>query len=766
MPKLILVAFVITGFIVNVSPGQESPAARCEVHTSASESDGQQPTSTSNEGPATPQHFISRIDKKIPQLLNDFSVPGAAIGIIEDGEIILQKGYGLADVENNATVTTTTGFNIGSVSKTVAAWGIMKLVQEGKIELDAPAEKYLSRWHLPESAFDANEVTIRRLLSHTAGLSLHGYPGWAPDEELPTIEESLNGKNNGPGRVEIIMAPGSQYKYSGGGFTILQLIIEEVTGQKFQDYMQDQILNPLGMTNSSYNIDDAIMAASAAEYGKFGERIAFELFTAQAAAGLHTTIEDFTRFALANLHQSRDFEKHNSVLPANVLEQMMKPVPQAKGRYGYGMGYFAESIPGTSVILGGHRGANDGWHAIFNVNPATNDGFVMLTNGGDGQKVYSPIYYDWVFWKLGVELEKWHNAKPPVSKKLKSMVDHTGISNARSAYQELKTTQLDKYDFAENHLNELGYFYLARDEVDSAIEIFKLNIEAFPNAANPYDSYAEALLRAGRKEESIANYKKSLELDSRNPGAVRVLSDLGVDVDIDPYFVESVELSSNKGPQVITRNILQDSEGDFWLATWNGIMLYDGTTFTNVTNKEQLRRYRTFSLLQDHQNNIWLGTTGAGVYRYDGQTYTNFTTDDGLSDNGILSMMQDADNNIWFGGMGLTKYDGSSFTSFAEKDGFTGAEVGSITQAPDGTIWFGTRGALFQFDGKSFVDFTKANQVDIEKKQLRPGIDRPPGPSLVWRFPRTVSLRWRGGAARLSASMFLAFRRFARQNLV
>ena len=148
--------------------------------------------------------------------------------------------------------------------------------------------------------------------------------------------------------------------------------------------------------------------------------------------------------------------------------------------------------------------------------------------------------------------------------------------------------------------------------------------------------------------------------------------------DVDPYFRESSGISSNTGPQVITRNILQDSKGGFWLATWNGVMRYDGTTFTNVTNKEGLRRYRAFSLLEDHQENIWLGTTGAGLYRYDGSTYTNFTTKDGLVDNTVLSMMQDSDNNIWFGGMGLTKYDGTTFTSFAKEDGFTSSDVNEV----------------------------------------------------------------------------------------
>ena len=192
--------------------------------------------------------------------------------------------------------------------------------------------------------------------------------------------------------------------------------------------------------------------------------------------------------------------------------------------------------------------------------------------------------------------------------------------------------------------------------------------------------------------------------------------------DVDPYFVESSDITSKTAPPVITRNILQDRKGVFWLATWQGIVRYDGKTFTNVTNKEGLRPYRAFCLMEDHKGHIWFGLTGAGVYRYDGSSFTNYTTKDGLADNTVLSMMQDRDKNIWFGGMGLTKYDGSSFTSFTEKDGFTSSDVHSLSQAPDGSFWFGTRGALFHYDGKTFVNFTKKQGVDINKNSYTPAL--------------------------------------------
>jgi len=485
--------------------------------------------SAQNESKSIEQ-FVNELDKKIPKYLNNFSIPGTAIAIIKDGEIVLQKGYGFADIEKEIKVNTQTGFNIASISKTVAAWGVMKLVQERKIDLDAPAEKYLSRWHLPKSAFNSDEVTIRRLLSHTAGLSLHGYPGWSPKDKLPTIEESLNGKNNGPGGVEIIMKPGTKYQYSGGGFTILQLIIEEVTGQTFEDYMQEQILDPLGMINSSYKIDDKIMAASASEYDNFGEKIDFELFTAQAAAGLHTTIEDFTRFAFANLYRNNDQEKDNPILSADIIQQMMEPVPAPDSDYGYGLGYEIDMRKALKGLKG-HNGDNTGWHAMFRVDPVTNDGFIVFTNGGAGNNIINLALCEWVNWRTGESLWKGCHIKLPIASKLKQIIEDKGIEDIAATYMTLKKEQPDEYNFSESQLNDLGYFYIGREELEKATAIFKLNTQAFPYAWNTYDSYGEALLAQGTRKEAVKNYKKSIRLNPENEHGKNVLKELGVPTD-------------------------------------------------------------------------------------------------------------------------------------------------------------------------------------------------------------------------------------------
>jgi len=484
--------------------------------------------------------FTNELDQKIPKLLKEFMVPGTAVAIIENGELVLQKAYGFSNLDKGEKVTTQTGFNIGSISKTVAAWGIMNLVEEGKIDLDAPAETYLTRWKLPESNFDSKKVTVRRLLSHTAGLSLHGYPGWTKNDRLSTIEESLDGRNNGPGRVEMIMEPGTQWKYSGGGYTILQLIIEEVTGQKFEDYIQTAVLNPLGMKSSSYTIDETILDNSSLEYDSFGEEIDFELFTAQAAAGLHTTIEDFTRFAYASLFSYKDNSKYNTVLTQKTIEEMLEPAEASNGSYG--LGYQVQNIPNSSYILKGHGGANSGWHAFFRVNPETNDGFIMITNGGAGHNIYTQIFCDWIQWKTGASMGDRCNVRPSIASKLKSVMDLDGKADLASVYDDLKTNASENYNFGEDIINDLGYYYMNRKELTKAITVFKLVVDKFPESSNAYDSYGEALLANGNTEAAITNYKKSVELNPANTNGVEVLKSLNVDVsDLPKAFEVAIE---------------------------------------------------------------------------------------------------------------------------------------------------------------------------------------------------------------------------------
>ena len=178
--------------------------------------------------------------------------------------------------------------------------------------------------------------------------------------------------------------------------------------------------------------------------------------------------------------------------------------------------------------------------------------------------------------------------------------------------------------------------------------------------------------------------------------------------DFDPYFIETTSITSPTGPDCITRNILQDRNGDVWLASWEGIIRYDGNSFTNFTNKNKLRRFHVFSLLEDTKGNLWFGTIGAGVYKYDGNTFTNITVQDGLANDTVGCMFEDTSGNIWFGTAGgASMYDGNSFYNFTDADGLSNNDINSIIEDVSGNLWFGTRGDVSIYDGDSFTNFTK-----------------------------------------------------------
>ena len=177
--------------------------------------------------------------------------------------------------------------------------------------------------------------------------------------------------------------------------------------------------------------------------------------------------------------------------------------------------------------------------------------------------------------------------------------------------------------------------------------------------------------------------------------------------DSDPYFQETNTITTSYGPSSITRNIMQDRKGNIWLASWEGIMRYDGTSFTNFTNKERLRRYHVFSVLEDSKGNLWFGTIGAGVYRYDGKKFTNITTKDGLAHDRVGCFYEDKAGNIWMGTEGgISVYDGKSIRNFTTEEGLTNNDINAIIEDKSGKFWFGTRGEACFYDGKTFTKFT------------------------------------------------------------
>ena len=460
--------------------------------------------------------YQASIDSLVPALLSELATPGAAVALFRDGKVVLAKGYGWANREKKIPVTRETLFNIGSISKTHAAWGLLKLVEEGKLDLDAPVEKYLTRWHLPASAFNHDGVTLRRFLSHTAGLRLHGYPGFDPSEKLPTIEESLSGKTNGSGDVRVIMEPGTKWQYSGGGYTIAQLLVEEVTGRLFNDYMKDAVFKPLGMTSSSYLWDAMVEARAAQPYGVVNA-IPGPRFTAQAAASLETSLDDFIRFAQASMSGERA-EFRTGVLKPETVRAMQQPVLPASPTYG--LGYQLQDMNGVRAV--GHGGSNSGWQAQFFVVPSTGDGLIVMTNSTIGFEVHRQLFCAWRRAMLGQE----QPCAKAIAAVMASVIGRAGPREAAAEWRRLKAERPNDYDFREQNLNMLGHALLGEKRVDDAIAMFELNTEAYPNAFNTWDSLGEGLLAKGDTAAAIRNFEKSVALNPANTDGVEALKRL------------------------------------------------------------------------------------------------------------------------------------------------------------------------------------------------------------------------------------------------
>lgn len=180
----------------------------------------------------------------------------------------------------------------------------------------------------------------------------------------------------------------------------------------------------------------------------------------------------------------------------------------------------------------------------------------------------------------------------------------------------------------------------------------------------------------------------------------------GQDKSYDPYFIETTDTVSEYGPWHITRDVLQDKSGNFWFATWMGIVKYDGKLFTNYTLKDNLIHFHVVCCYEDKKGNLWFGTARGGAYLYDGKSFTLITKKDGLVDNNISCILEDKNGNMWFGTEnGVSRYDGKTFTNFTKHNGFAGKFVNCMMQDKTGKMWFGTSEGLYHFNGKSIADF-------------------------------------------------------------
>jgi CubicO group peptidase (beta-lactamase class C family) len=326
---------------------------------------------------------------KLADRISVYHVPGVSIAVINDGKLEWARGYGVLEAGGAKAVTAETLFQAASISKPVTAMAALALVEQGKLNLDENVNLRLASWHVPDNQFTKTEkVTLRRLLSHSAGLTVHGFPGYAANQSLPTLTQILDGQkpsaNTGPIRVDLL--PGKEFRYSGGGYTVLQQLMMDVTGKPFPNLLQDLVLGKVGMSHSTFAqpLPKELEAVAAVGHRPNGQAIdgRWHTYPEMAAAGLWTTPSDLALFAIELMESAKG--KSSKVLSQDMARQMlMKQIGS------YGLGVAVGGNEGGTTF--GHGGSNEGFTCILVAHVDTGQGAVVMTNSDNGPPLFEEI---------------------------------------------------------------------------------------------------------------------------------------------------------------------------------------------------------------------------------------------------------------------------------------------------------------------------------------------------------------------------------------
>jgi CubicO group peptidase (beta-lactamase class C family) len=329
-------------------------------------------------------------------------VHGVSIAVIHNGVIEWARGFGVARV-GGAAVTAETLFQAGSISKPVATMAALHLVEQGKLSLTADVNTELVSWKLPPAGpmVEGGTVTLQELLTHTAGMTVHGFPGYAKGEPVPTLVEVLNGEKPANTPAILLMdTPGKKWNYSGGGFTIAQMMMVDASKEPFPKLLHDTVLGPIGMTHSTYEqpLPEAMSGGAATPYNADGTPIpgGAHTYPEMAAAGLWTTATDLAKYAIEN--QQSLAGKANHVLSQEMTERMLRP-----GIGSWGLGVQVGGSDADRYFT--HGGVNEGFESLFMAYERHGDGAVVMTNAQGGMRLATEVMqsiaveYGWPDWR-------------------------------------------------------------------------------------------------------------------------------------------------------------------------------------------------------------------------------------------------------------------------------------------------------------------------------------------------------------------------------
>ncbi|MGI9060006.1 MAG: serine hydrolase [Ktedonobacteraceae bacterium] len=324
----------------------------------------------------------------------DYSIPGVSIAVINDYHLEWACGYGVRKRDEPERIDTETVFQACSISKAVTAIAVLRLVEEGRLDLDADINLFLKSWKVPANGSWRPKITIQQVLSHTAGISVPWFAGYHRDQDIPTLLEILNGEQptNTP-EIRVTTIPGVRFRYSGGGYCILQQLLMDVMNQPFPELMRELVLGPFGMDHSTY---EQPLPAHRSKMAAVGHRASgkpvvgdWHVYPELAAAGLWTTPSDLAHFAL-ELQCARE-EKPHQLLSAQMMKELLTPQNHGDDNGDIGLGVFVEGAgPGARF---GHSGDNTGFTSCWVSLMQGGQGCILMTNSDNGWSLQQELLH-------------------------------------------------------------------------------------------------------------------------------------------------------------------------------------------------------------------------------------------------------------------------------------------------------------------------------------------------------------------------------------
>ncbi len=471
---------------------------------------------------AKKEQSLNNLEKLIPRLIEEGEVAGLSIALIRNGEVFRHKGFGVKNAETKGPIADDTVFEAASLSKTVFAYAVLKMVEDGTLDLDAPLNKYLPAAYI-ENDDRLNQITARKVLSHTTG-----FPNWRP----------------GGKPLQIYFTPGERFSYSGEGFVYLQKVVEHLSGMPLEDFMKKTVFEPLGMSNSSYVWQqkyDGLKAFAHDSSGKLAGR--GKPSEANAAASLHATALDYAKFVAAILQRK-------GITEATVREMLRPQIKvdescavcferPSSGKFSpsisWGLGWGLENTPqGNSFWHWGDNGNVKSYVVAFD---KSKTGVVIFSNSANGLSIADEIVSNIVGSKqtalVWLDYEPYNSPTKTLLRDIltrgeKALDEH--IDRRKNRGGEILN---------ESQINWIGYQLLGRKKYAEAIKVFEVNTVNFPKSSNVYDSLGEAYLKAGNTELAIKNYRRVVELNPQNTNAAAILKRLQNQVKVDSNLLNS-----------------------------------------------------------------------------------------------------------------------------------------------------------------------------------------------------------------------------------